>query len=143
MALGRGTAGTCLLPSKGTVLPRASCKDGGRKPAQGHKGTCPRARPGGLPTSLQQFGLTQPLFPCQGSHQPGPLLRDAGCQEEEGLLHQEALAARLALRGQRGPVAAQASPVMGACGAGLTLQAQGPASALPFLYCGGREGASQ
>lgn len=36
------------------------------------------------------------LVPLQGSHQPGPLLRDAGCQEEEGLLHQEALAARLA-----------------------------------------------
>lgn len=60
-------------------------------PAQG------QARPGRSHPSLQQFGLTQPLFPCQGSHQPGPLLRDAGCQEEEGLLHQEALAARLAL----------------------------------------------
>lgn len=60
-------------------------------PAQG------KARPGRLHPSLQQFGLTQPLFPCQGSHQPGPLLRDAGCQEEEGLLHQETLAARLAL----------------------------------------------
>lgn len=42
MALGRGTAGTCLLFSKGTVLPRASCKDGGRKLSQGYKGICRR-----------------------------------------------------------------------------------------------------
>lgn len=39
---GRGTAGTYLLSSKGTVLPRVSCKDGGRKLSQGYKGTCPR-----------------------------------------------------------------------------------------------------
>lgn len=106
--LGRATAGTCLLSSEGRVPPRASCKDKGTKLPQVYEGTCPR--PGRSHPSLQQSRLTQPLFPCQGSHQPGPLLRDAGCQEEEGLLHQEALAARLALRG---PVAARVFPCHG------------------------------
>lgn len=34
--------GPACCPQRGQVLPRACCKDGGRKSPQGYKGTCPR-----------------------------------------------------------------------------------------------------
>lgn len=111
----RSTWGTVLgRAQQGPVLQGDSASQGilqgwGKKTSQVYKGTCPGpGRAGGTRhcSSLADAALV----PLQGSHQPGPLLRDAGCQEEEGLLHQEALAARLALRG---PAAAQVSPCHG------------------------------
>lgn len=80
--LGRGTAVTCLLCPKGTVLPRAPCRDGWNK-LPGHKG--PTRGPAIVFSWLRTNASS--CSPPQGSDQPRPFLRDAGCQEEESLLH--------------------------------------------------------
>lgn len=121
------------------MLPGAPCKDGGEWAFPGAQRDLPEALPGRSDPALQQFspGYTanpSPCSPCQGSNQPGPFLRDAGCQEEEGVLHQKTLAASTGPARLACPWRPERLSSPEGCGAGAALQPdpRGPGPSFSF-----------